>query len=477
MSTVYLDPVMTDGTGQDIVTKLDTIAGLMGDGVIDDTSTATNKTWSAEKINTELGTKANANLVPSGASISNKLATASDVNAKISWDDASKSVKKNLLNPNDLKASDTIYGVTLTKQSDGSMAIANTANATNVIQLNIGGTGLIKLSDGNYTYSVGRTMTVKVVGARISGDYNTFAQSDSGTVDFTADSSLYKGYYIQIGVVNGTAYSGYIYPMIRYASVGDDTFVPYIPDNTELMTWTANEVLGAENLFASFVSESKNGMEFTVDSDGVVDVDGQPSANYVNIKSVFTLKKGTYTVSGVPSGFGTNKMVIALYDMNNVQIAVDDGSGAVFTLSADTRLQGYVYVYQAYGDFDHVKVYPMINLGTVARAFVPYAMTNRELTEVVETDLTEYVNTTNFTVGTGGYVKMHKCGKICTVTINNVTPTGTGNNKQLCTKNLAPVSTIYQTIPQGLLQVPGDYIAMNVSTASAIYNSITYIVA
>jgi hypothetical protein len=57
MSTVYNDPIMLDSTGQDIVTKLDSIASLMGDGVIDDTSTATDTTWSSNKITSELAGK------------------------------------------------------------------------------------------------------------------------------------------------------------------------------------------------------------------------------------------------------------------------------------------------------------------------------------------------------------------------------------------------------------------------------------
>lgn len=177
--------------------------------------------------------------------------------------------------------------------------------------------------------------------------------------------------------------------LIEIAGVWDETVSSIFPRDEQA-------VLGAVNLFASFVSESKSGMTFTVDANGVVDVDGQPSANYVNIRSVFKLKKGAYTVSGVPSGFGTNKMLIALYDMNNVQIAIDNGSGATFTLNADTQLQGYIYVYQAYGDFDHVKVYPMINLGTDARPFVPYAMTNKELTEKVQGIINAATNASDF---------------------------------------------------------------------------------
>lgn len=169
----------------------------------------------------------------------------------------------------------------------------------------------------------------------------------------------------------------------EFVKVTDQNGVDHPVKDNAAFPRSEQAVLGAVNFFVPFASDSKSGMTFTVDSNGVVDVDGLPSANYVNIKSVFTLKKGTYTVSGVPSGFGTSKMLIALYDMNNVQIAVDDGSGATFTLNADTQLQGYIYVYQAYGDFDHVKVYPMINLGTVVRAFVPFAMTNKELTDAV----------------------------------------------------------------------------------------------
>lgn len=65
---VITSPVIKDTTGQQIVNALDDIATLMENNVIDDTSIASNKTWSSYKINADIASK-----IPSTATSSNKL--------------------------------------------------------------------------------------------------------------------------------------------------------------------------------------------------------------------------------------------------------------------------------------------------------------------------------------------------------------------------------------------------------------------
>lgn len=49
--------VAKDDTLQDLVTAVENIATIMGSGVIDDTTTASDKAWSSSKVSTELSGK------------------------------------------------------------------------------------------------------------------------------------------------------------------------------------------------------------------------------------------------------------------------------------------------------------------------------------------------------------------------------------------------------------------------------------
>lgn len=76
---VITSPVIKDTTGQQIVNALDDIATLMENNVIDDTSIASNKTWSSYKINADIASK-----IPSTATSSNKLVDNSAMQSAIS---------------------------------------------------------------------------------------------------------------------------------------------------------------------------------------------------------------------------------------------------------------------------------------------------------------------------------------------------------------------------------------------------------
>ena len=75
----YTDPIILNSTGQDIVEKLDDIATLLENNVIDDSSIASNKTWSSYKINADIASK-----IPSTATSSNQLVDNSEMQSAIS---------------------------------------------------------------------------------------------------------------------------------------------------------------------------------------------------------------------------------------------------------------------------------------------------------------------------------------------------------------------------------------------------------
>lgn len=195
-------------------------------------------------------------------------------------------------------------------------------------------------------------------------------------------------------------YQGRSY-LCKQASTGhaptDTTYwQPMTPDSSAEIQALTNQLedeaetraeLGAHNLLPPFVSQTSDGVIFTVDANGVVDIDGESTSTYSETRVNFKLKAGTYTLSGIPSaGYGNSKLIILLADLDHTaEVARDTGSGATFTLASDTNLRAFIYAYRAYGDFDHVKVYPMIRLATDADpTYQPYAMTNKELTDVAK---------------------------------------------------------------------------------------------
>ena len=415
--------------------------------------------------------------IPSGASSSNKMATASDVNAKVSWSDTGESVKKNLVKNEAVTA--TVNGLTFTINSDKTVTINGTASANTWFYLNKNfmiprGTNVkihVNPSVSNLTIQCIERIDNSTIVKNTQISAGTIAPTQI-TIDNTTNYIQFLLYIASGKVVSNVT----IEPMIYPATILDDTYEPYIPDNTELMTWEANGVLGAKNLLVSkAVSGSNNGVDFTVNTDGTIETANTSTGNVFFYINDLLLPAGTYKLSGCPSGGSNSGYSLRITD----PVAyMDTGDGITFTLSQATTVKVRI-VFGGGGGVvaDNLVFKPMIRLATdTDPTYQPHAMTNRELTEVIETDLTEYVNTTNFTVNTGGYVKAYKCGKVCTLEINNVTPIVTGNNKQLVINNPEPVAIVHQTIPQGLISIPGNYVSMNISTTEgAIYQSITYI--
>ena len=375
MSTVYDDPVMTDSTGQDIVTKLNTIAGLMGDGVIDDTSTTTDKTWSASKINTQLGTKANADLVPTGASTSNKLATASDVNAKVSWSDAGKSVKKNLLPPNIY--TDAPNGVTYTQNSDGTITTSGTATNVESTEKLMTNANLIAWLNKNK----GKSFTLN--GCPSGGSHTTYyiaiwannglsVEDEGDGATFTIPSTDCTSANIAIHIKEGTNVTGKIWkPMLRLASIADSTYEPYIPDNTELMTWEANGVLGAKNL----AIPKKLGLVFDLNSTA-----------YENAGSVVSFcGKLEPNTDYIFSHAGGNRYRLALsanYPANGVACTPIVSNNDLKSYKFNSGNYNYACMYCDNTDATIDTIKPMLRLAAdTDPTYQPYAMTNRELTE------------------------------------------------------------------------------------------------
>ena len=151
--------------------------------------------------------------------------------------------------------------------------------------------------------------------------------------------------------------------------------------------------MGAKNLIPyPYVNTSQtiNNVEFTVNGDGSISVDNAASAitqfrlyGWTTGVSPFLLRKGTYILSGCPSGGGINSLRLYLHNQDSSITIPDDGEGTQFTLSDDTYVGIAIRVANGY-DADGKTVYPMLRLASdTDDTYQPYAKTNKELTEAI----------------------------------------------------------------------------------------------
>jgi len=172
-----------------------------------------------------------------------------DPNA-IKWSEAKTSVKKNYSLPIN---NCTVNGVTFTTDTKGVINANGTASSSggrlnavsNSFMLPAGEYLLSsEISDSNITDSL---LTAVIMRA---SDNSVIRNAVDKRIPFilSEDTLCFMG----INVTQNTVYTNVkIKYMIRLSSVADDTYVPYIPDNTELMDWKSNSVLGAKNLINS----------------------------------------------------------------------------------------------------------------------------------------------------------------------------------------------------------------------------------
>lgn len=172
------------------------------------------------------------------------------------------------------------------------------------------------------------------------------------------------------------------------------------------MDWVSNGVLGAKNLNSYpyyHTSRSTGGIDWTDNGDGTWTAKGLASSNsgtychnrtHPSDRELF-LPNGDYIVCGCPSGGSASKYSINIditTNGSNNNLAKDYGDGATFTISGDDYSNDGAYVrvsctvYSGYdcGTTDGITFKPMVLLDKdTDYTWTPYAMTNKELTDVV----------------------------------------------------------------------------------------------
>ena len=227
-------------------------------------------------------------------------------------------------------------------------------------------------------------------------------------------------------------------PMLRDARVVDDTFVPYVPTNRELMSYKANGKVGAKNLLPYpwyETTKSANGLTFTDNGDGTLTLGtGTASADtYFEFcrrfdYSVF-LQNGTYLCTGCPSGVPVGVSIAAM-NTDSANRYIDSGNGVEMPINGTALGNTGSYV----GMSAEVKngtvistpitFKPMVRIAEdTDETYQPYSKTNKQLTDdkaeradLATLKLTGSTNTTGSTINKDTYFYLN--GSYCKAKTN-----------------------------------------------------------
>ena len=170
--------------------------------------------------------------------------------------------------------------------------------------------------------------------------------------------------------------------------------------------WYDQAKLGAKNILQNTAdTQTINDVVFTVNSDGTVTTsgtqDGSGSGSYFRVNENF-YGNGSYKLSGCPADGSANTYRVYCYDNDtSSEAGSDTGSGGTLTLTSGHRYTIIIYV--GLNQTVEKTFKPMITLVNDTESdyahYVPYAMTNRELTKAVGGIRERYSQTVSCAVG------------------------------------------------------------------------------
>lgn len=300
---------------------------------------------------------------------------------------------KNLLRLNG--KTETINGVKFTPQADGTILVNGTASADTYFAVRTYFSNGI-LQNSEYKDLIGKSLILSGCPSGGSGSTyrlqfhkydgtNVIYDYGSGSSAFTVtDASSIANVYVHVSIriAPGITMSNVVFkPMLRLASIKDDTFVPYVPTNSELVRWDEMEIYGSKNLLKNFAStKTENGITFTVSADGTVNVNGTASAQTdLIIASNYPLNKGNYILSGCPSGGSGRTYVLFAGSGFTGSTLYDTGEGKYFSILGKSQANIVIRIMNGQ-TVSNLVFKPMIRLASVKDdTYVPYAPTNSQV--------------------------------------------------------------------------------------------------
>ena len=238
--------------------------------------------------------------------------------------------------------------------------------------------------------------------------------------------------------------------LLRLASDPDDTYVPYVMTNRELMGGKFDRaeqaVLGAKNLLPypyRTNTKTENGVTFTNNGDGSVTistVSGGATAtttmiivNKFNADYEYLANKHCILNGGINANLS-----IRMWSTSNLAISEGDDAEFVMPSSLVDNWNIYLCVLKDAVFTTPITVYPMLRIASDPDdTYVPYAMTNKELTDMLTVQESEVTNIVSGASLDGGTNKLIKFGKVVFMALNLSGVTATA------------WSTVIGSIPEG----------------------------
>jgi hypothetical protein len=244
-------------------------------------------------------------------------------------------------------------------------------------------------------------------------------------IEYTPKAGVTK-YHVYVYTNASMTYSNYNIANIMVVEKDEYNFnpsyEPYAEPNSVLTQKNTGlidnqNVNGAVNMAPNnAVTQTASGATFTVNPDKTITQAGNVTATTTILLGTITLPKGTYTISdGIhdTQSIDAEERYVVYVVEGNTWIARSDGRDTleqVFTLNADTTLSIRIRVYSGYGDGNTYK--PMITVASYDGEYVPYAKSNKELTELTKVSNADYISTT---YGIG--LALTKVGRVITAQV------------------------------------------------------------
>lgn len=221
---------------------------------------------------------------------------------------------------------------------------------------------------------------------------NTPTATTSGNQTLKFNTGSYSYWKVQCFgsfEVSETANSTFSNVLLELESDAYTGYLPYVPTNAQCLSADANAELGAHNLLdpatlEPTTSPSNSGLTFTNNGDGTITVTGTALKTDVfgiaGNSNTLTLSDGSYKI------YVKNASRVRVVGRNTggtwVQLANATGDTAIITASSSYTVYTIQVGYDT-GVQYNTTLYPMIlDPADPSTKFSPYAMTNRELSEV-----------------------------------------------------------------------------------------------
>lgn len=161
--------------------------------------------------------------------------------------------------------------------------------------------------------------------------------------------------------------------------------------------------LGAHNLVnTKFESPIvvQDTLTFTLQNDGTIIANGSRTGTTNSVKTIsddFVLPSGTYILSS-NDGASTSDLRLQVLNVTQGTVAAE-GNNSSFTSNGTDTLRLRMWLRSTVATVSNLKFYPMIRLASDPDdTYVPYAMTNKELTDLAQQEIGNYMYKGSYSV-------------------------------------------------------------------------------